>query len=80
LLKLDRLAPGIKAPEIEVFPLNPTTHIVDRILRLNRILLTLEKYREKADKKDSSYTLENNLLLYKDRLIVSVEADETLLA
>jgi hypothetical protein len=38
----------------------------------------LKKYREKADEGDNPYTLENNLLLYKGRLVMPVEADETL--
>jgi hypothetical protein len=77
-LKPERLAPEIKASEIEISPLDPATHIVNRILGLNQISSTLEKYREKIDEGDSLYTLENNLLLYKGRLVVLVEADKTL--
>jgi hypothetical protein len=51
---------------------------MNRILKLNRTSITLKKYREKADEGDSSYTLKNNLLLYKKRLVMLVEADEML--
>jgi enoyl-CoA hydratase/carnithine racemase len=73
LLKADRLAEGI-----EIAPLDSAVHIVDRVVELNQKSSSLERYREKADEGNSSYTLRDNLLLYKGRLVVPVEADETL--
>jgi hypothetical protein len=73
LLKADRLAKGIK-----IAPLDSAIYIINRVMRLNQKSSSLEQYREKADKRDSLYILHNNFLLYKGRLVVPVEADETL--
>jgi transposase InsO family protein len=81
LLKSDKLAPEIRAEiqqEVEISPLESNAHVVDRVRGLNRTSATLEKYREKADEGDGPYTLEDHLLLYKGRLVVATEADETL--
>jgi transposase InsO family protein len=73
LLKPERLA-----PEIEISSLESDIHIVDQVLELNRSSSILEKYREQADEGDSPYTLEDNLLLYKGRLVVPVDSNETI--
>jgi hypothetical protein len=73
LLKVDRLAEGI-----EIASLESAIHIVNRVIGLNQKSSTLEQYREKADQSNGLYTLRDNLLLYRGRLVVPVEADETL--
>jgi hypothetical protein len=86
LLKLEKLAPEIRTEilekeETEISALESNTHVVDRTLGLNRTSAILKKYREKADESDDGpYTLEDNLLLYKGRLVVIIESNETLLA
>jgi hypothetical protein len=75
LLKADCLAEGIK-----IMSLDLAVYIINQVVELNQKSSSLKRYHEKANKKNSLYILYNNLLLYKERLVVPVKADETLLA
>jgi len=59
----------------QISALNEEIHIVDQLLQANRTTPELESYRERAKKGDADWTLNNDLLFYKTRLVVP-EDDE----
>jgi transposase InsO family protein len=87
LLKDDQLDPSIVRPDPtrdnlllaligELAPISEDTSIVDRILQANRTARSLQALRKQAESETkSNLSLENGLLLYKDRLVVPDEAN-----
>ena len=58
-------------PPVDIEPLEPDLHIVDRILRANRNSESLNELQNQAqDDKEDNWKLEDGLLLWKDRLFI----------
>jgi hypothetical protein len=52
-----------------------TLQIVDRVLAANRTYHSLETQRDLSRQGERGYTLENDLLLFHDRLVVPEDGD-----
>lgn len=83
LLKDDQIDPLILSRELRPDPAEealirtldlasifPALRIIDRILLANRYTPSLEALRKQAQKDDNHFSLEDGLLLYKDKLVV----------
>ena len=79
MLQLDQLDPAILAEllkdnevlDIEAEELNEPIGLIDRITTANRTVESLNALRTQALTNNTDLRLEDGLLLYRDRLIVS---------
>jgi transposase InsO family protein len=77
LLKPEWLEQGVRPGSLgpELAAMDPQLHVVDRVLQANRGSPSLEEDRERARQGDSDWTLEGDLLLFKNRVVVPDEGD-----
>jgi hypothetical protein len=66
-------------PNTSVAP-EPDIPVIDRILVLNRMAPSLDPLRERANKENSLYKLEDGILTYKRRLVMLVWEEGILVA
>ena len=78
LLKPEWLEEGVHPDNnkvLDLAPVDPQLHIVDRVLQANRESPSLDEAREKARQKNGDWALENGKLLFRGRLVVPAEGD-----
>jgi hypothetical protein len=76
LLKPDYLEKGVALEPLILAPIDPSLEIIDRVLCANTTSETLEEYHEQAyNDNEEIWTLEEDKLLYKRRLVVSKNGD-----